>query len=254
MKVFKLFAAAAVAAVLAVSCGVKTSEVKVEAKLPTKAEIDTVSYLIGVNFGSFIKGNNFASELKELNMASIKKGMEDFLKAEGSPYDPEFAKQFSINLEDMGKHFDNFLTKRAVYEAEVTAAKNKAYLQKNALKEDVDTLASGLQYTIIEAGSSEKIEVTDTLVVNYKGSLIDGTVFDERESETFILDGMIRGWQEGLTLIGEGGKIKLVVPANLAYGPRGNGEIKPNSILLFDVEVLKVSKAAPVEVETEVRQ
>ena len=237
--------AAAVAAVFAVSCA-NGPKVKVNAERPTQGEIDTVSYLIGVNFGSFIKGNNFASELNELSMADIKRGMEDFIKAEGNPYNPEFAKQFAVNLDEMGQIFDEYLRKKSAYEAAVTEAENKEFFSKNALKADVDTLPSGLQYTIIEEGSSEKIELTDTLLVNYKGTLLDGTVFDENDSTSFPLTGVIKGWQEGLTLVGEGAKVKLYVPSNLGYGPRGTAGIKPNSALIFEVEVLKVSKAAPV--------
>ena len=245
MKAIKFFMAAAVAAVFAVSCA-NGPKVKVNAERPTQGEIDTVSYLIGVNFGSFIKGNNFASELNELSMADIKRGMEDFIKAEGNPYNPEFAKQFDVNLDEMGKIFDEYLRKKSAYETAVTEAENKEFFSKNALKADVDTLPSGLQYTIIEEGSSEKIELTDTLLVNYKGTLLDGTVFDENDSTSFPLTNVIKGWQEGLTLVGEGAKVKLYVPANLGYGPRGTGSIKPNSALIFEVEVLKVSKAAPV--------
>ena len=245
MKAIKFFMAAAVAAVFAVSCA-NGPKVKVNAERPTQGEIDTVSYLIGVNFGSFIKGNNFASELNELSMADIKRGMEDFIKADGNPYNPEFAKQFDVNLDEMGQIFDEYLRKKSAYEAAVTEAENKEFFSKNALKADVDTLPSGLQYTIIEEGSSEKIELTDTLLVNYKGTLLDGTVFDENDSTSFPLTNVIKGWQEGLTLVGEGAKVKLFVPANLGYGPRGTGSIKPNSALIFEVEVLKVSKAAPV--------
>ena len=89
MKAIKFFAAAALVAALAVSCN-SSNEPKVDVERPTASEIDSVSYLIGVNFGSFLKGNNFAQELSEINMAEVKKGMEDFIKAEGSPYDPEF--------------------------------------------------------------------------------------------------------------------------------------------------------------------
>ena len=85
MKAIKIFAAALVAT-LAVSCGSQET-VKVEGvELPTAAEVDSVSYLIGVNFGSFLKGNNFAADLSELDMARMKKGMQDFLKAEGNTY------------------------------------------------------------------------------------------------------------------------------------------------------------------------
>ena len=159
MKAIKFFMAAAVAAVFAVSCG--QTGVKVDAPKPTKAEVDTVSYLIGVNIGSFIKGNNFAADLSELNMAEIKKGIEAFLKAEGNPYSPDFAEQFDVNLDEMGRILNEYLTKKSTYEAAVADAENKAFFAKNALKADVDTLPSGLQYTIIEEGSSEKIALTD---------------------------------------------------------------------------------------------
>ena len=246
MKAIKFFAAAAVAAVFAVSCA-SNSGVKVDAPQPTKGEIDTVSYLIGVNFGSFIKGNNFAADLKDLNMAEIKKGMEDFLKAEGSPYSPDFAEQFAVNLDEMGRIFDGYLSKKSTYESELNNAKNKAFFAKNALKADVDTLPSGLQYTIIAEGSSEKIQLTDTLLVNYKGTLLDGTVFDENEDIMFVANQVIRGWTEGLGLLGEGGKATLYIPANLAYGERGNRSIAPNSTLIFDVEILKVGHFVPAE-------
>ena len=71
-----------------------SKKVEVDVEMPTASEVDSVSYLIGVNFGSFLKGNNFAEDLKELNMAELKKGMQDFLKAEGNPYDAEFGDQF----------------------------------------------------------------------------------------------------------------------------------------------------------------
>ena len=148
MKAIKFFAAAALVATLALSCN-SQPDVKVDAELPTAAEIDTVSYLIGVNFGSFLKGNNFAEDLKEINMAEVKKGMEDFLKAEGNPYDPTFGEQFKVNLDRMGDVLNGFISKKQTYKSALNQAKGEAFLAKNALKENVDTTASGLQYTII---------------------------------------------------------------------------------------------------------
>lgn len=242
MKVIKFLATAAVAAALAVSCNSASEKVKVDVELPTSAEVDSVSYLIGVNFGSFIKGNNFAAELSELNMSQIKKGMEDFLKADGDPYSPEFGKQFKIDLDRMGEILNGYLTKKKDYEAAVNLAKEKEFLSKNAKKADVDTTASGLQYTIIAAGAEEKVAPQDTVWVNYKGTLLDGTVFDQNDSTKFVANRVIKGWTEGLGLLGEGGKAILYIPANLAYGERGNRNIAPNSTLIFDVEVLKVGK------------
>lgn len=241
MKAIRIFAAA-LAAVFAISCGPKAN-VKVDAELPTQGQIDSVSYLIGINFGSFIK--NFADDLNDINMAEVKKGMNDFMNAEGSQYDPEFVEQFDVNPNMMNQLFNEFIMKKQNYKAAVNEAESKAFLAKNAKRADVDTTASGLQYTIIAAGAEEKIAPNDTVWVNYKGTLIDGTVFDENDSTKFVANRVIRGWTEGLGLLGEGGKATLYIPSDLAYGPRGNQAIEPNSALIFDVEVLKVSKYTP---------
>ena len=245
MKALRIFAAALVAA-FAISCG-SSNNVKVDVELPSQAEIDSVSYLIGINFGSFIKGNNFAEDLKDLNMAELKKGMADFLAAEGNPYEVEFGKQFKIDLEKMGEILNNYLSKKQAYKAAFNLAKEREFLAANAKKANVDTTASGLQYTIIASGAEEKIAPEDTVWVNYKGTLIDGTVFDENDSTKFIANRVIRGWTEGLGLLGEGGKATLYIPAELAYGERGNRNIEPNSTLIFEVEVLKVGKFVPAQ-------
>ena len=244
MKAIKFFAAA-LAVAFAVSCGSSNQDVKVDVELPTAAEVDSVSYLIGVNFGSFIKGNNFAQELSDLDMAQIKKGMVDFLKAEGNPYDPTFGEQFDIDLNKMGEILNGYLTKKMEYKKAVNKAKGAAFLAKNILKENVDSTASGIQYTIIASGADEKITAQDTVWVNYKGTLLDGTVFDQNDSTKFIANRMIPGFTEGLCLLGEGGKATLYIPANLAYGENGNRNIEPNSTLIFDVEILTVNKYNP---------
>ena len=246
MKAIKIFAAALVA-MLALSCNAQKSNVKVDVELPSAAEVDSVSYLIGVNFGSFLKVNGFADKLDEVNMSEIKKGMLDFLNAEGSTYDPAFGEQFDIDPNLMSDILNNFIMKKQNYKAAVNAAEGKEFLAKNAKRADVDTTASGLQYTIIAEGAAEKIAPQDTVWVNYKGTLVDGTVFDEHNSEEgiqFVANRVIRGWTEGLGLVGEGGKLTLYIPSELAYGERGQSAIAPNSVLIFDVEVLKVGKYA----------
>ena len=245
MKAIKFLATAACAAALAISCNNAGENLKVDVELPAASEVDSVSYLIGVNFGSFLKGNNFAEDLSEINMAELKKGMVDFLKAEGTPYDADFGDQFKVNPNDMQRILNGFLTKKQTYNAALNLAKEKAFLAKNALKENVDTTASGLQYTIIAEGAAEKIGPQDTVWVNYKGTLLDGTVFDENDSTQFVANRVIKGWTEGLGLLGEGGKATLYTPAKLGYGERGNRSIAPNSTLIFDVEVLKVGKYSP---------
>ena len=248
MKAFRIIAAALVAT-LALSCNAQKSNVKVDVELPSAAQVDSASYLLGVNFGSIIKGNNFADYMSEINMAQLKKGIQDFLEAEGNPYDESFGEQFDIDPNTMSQVLNDYIMQRMNYKSALNIAEGKAFLAKNAKRADVDTTASGLQYTIIAEGASEKIAPQDTVWVNYKGTLIDGTVFDENHSEegiNFVANQVIRGWTEGLGLIGEGGKITLYIPSELAYGSRGQGAIAPNSVLLFDVEVLKVGKYAPV--------
>lgn len=246
MKAIKILAAALVAT-LAISCGSQET-VKVEGvELPTAAEVDSVSYLIGVNFGSFLKGNNFAEDLSELNMAEVKKGMQAFLEAEGSPYDPDFGAQFKVDPNEMQRILNGFITKKQTYKAAVNLAKEEAFLAENAAKEGVDTTASGLQYKMENAGGEYKVAPQDTVWVNYKGTLLDGTVFDENDSTKFIANRVIKGWTEGLGLLGEGGKATLYIPAKLGYGERGNRSIAPNSTLIFDVEVLKIGKFVPKE-------
>ena len=244
MKTIRFFAIAACSALLAVSCN-NSSNAGVEAELPTAAEVDSVSYLLGVNIGSFFKGNGFAEELKEINMAQFKKGIVDFLEAEGSPYDADFTEQFDIDPNEMQRIFNEFLGKKQTYQAAKSLAEGKAFLAKNALKEGVDTTASGLQYSIESPGADYKVAPQDTVWVNYKGTLIDGTVFDENENTMFVANRVIRGWTEGLGLLGEGGKATFYIPSELAYGERGARGIAPNSALIFDVEVIKVGKFVP---------
>jgi FKBP-type peptidyl-prolyl cis-trans isomerase len=243
MKAFKFFAIAA-AVVAAVSCA--TSEVKVDVELPTRAEVDSVSYLLGVNYGMMFKQNGFAEDLSELDMALLKKGMEDALKAEEPKgyNDTTFAKQFKINPYDMNRILNSFLKKKTDYKAEVNRVKGEKFLASNALKGNVMTTESGLQYTILAEGSSEKVAKNDTVTVKYRGTLIDGTMFDEGEIPGHVSGsrGLITGFDEGIRLVGEGGKAIIYIPADLAYGSRGNRGIEPNSVLIFDIEVVKVDK------------
>ena len=123
-------------------------------------------------------------------------------------------------------------------------------MASNKTKPGVEVTESGLQYKIIEAGNPDlKPGPSDTVKVLYKGTLLDGTVFDETkegaEPVTMLLNRVIPGWTEGLQLVGEGGKIQLVIPAELAYGEGGNQGIEPNSTLIFDVDLVEVHKFIP---------
>ena len=142
---------------------------------------------------------------------------------------------------------------RMTYVAERSLEEGEEFLAANKEKEGVVETESGLQYKIEVEGTGISPEETDTVEVNYEGRLIDGTVFDSSydrgESVKFPLNRVIKGWTEGLTYVKEGGKIQLYIPAELGYGQRGTGPIPGNSTLIFDIELVKVSKAAPKDDE-----
>jgi FKBP-type peptidyl-prolyl cis-trans isomerase FklB len=134
-------------------------------------------------------------------------------------------------------------------EQEVTNKKQgEEFLAANKSKPGVVTLPSGLQYKILTPGTGPKPTATDSVVCNYRGTLIDGTEFDSsfkrNEPATFPVSGVIKGWTEALQLMGVGSKWQLVVPADLAYGARGTpgGPIGPNSTLIFEVELLSIKE------------
>ncbi len=121
----------------------------------------------------------------------------------------------------------------------------QAFLAENATQPGVKQTSTGLQYLIINPGEGRSPKATDSVKVNYRGTLLNGTEFDSsykrNEPIEFPLNGVIKGWTEGLQLIKEGGKIKLFIPSNLAYGSRGaGGLIGPDETLIFEVELLKV--------------
>ena len=245
MKISKIFAIAS-AVVLMVACGAPVEGSKeTKALLPNKAQTDSASYLIGVNFGSWLKGNNFG----EINYNEMLKGIKDFVNAKGNIQDSTFFKQFKVDPNEMQEVLDAFIMKRRAYTAALNTEKGENYIAKFLKEDGAQQTESGLAYKIIEAGSDKKaVSDQDTVWVDYKGALIDGTVFDENDNINFTLDRVITGWAEGLKLVGEGGKVKLVIPGDLAYGDRGNRNIEPNSTLVFDVTLNKVGTyVEPVE-------
>ena len=217
--------------------------------VPSRAQIDSVSYLVGINFGSFIKGYDFG----DLNFSQIVKGMKDFVAAEGDMRDADFGKQFKIDPEQMNALFNAYLENRHNFKLLVNKEAGQKFLAANKAKADVLQTPSGLQYRIIEPGNDVKAAATDTVWVRYQGKTLDGKVFDEVKEDAepvhFTLNRVIPGWTEGMQLVGEGGKIELFIPGDLAYGERGNQGIEPNATLIFTVEVVKVGKltADPAE-------
>lgn len=234
--------------------------VNINKLLPSKGLTDSTSYLIGLNFGYFIKMNNFG---EDLNYAMIKKGMSDFMRAKGNPQSPEFNDQLKISLDAMNDVFSSFIGKRSEYVAEKNLRDGEKFLEKNKKKAGVLVTESGLQYKVITEGEGAEIAENDTLKVYYKGTFIDGEQFDAREEgkdgevvEPFEFElhggyrGVIQGWVEGLQLVKEGSEVELYIPSELAYGKQAYN-MEPNKTLVFNIKVVEVKKfVAPVE-ETE---
>lgn len=126
------------------------------------------------------------------------------------------------------------------------AKKGQDFLAENAKKEGVKTTKSGLQYEVVKQGTGATPKTTDTVVCHYKGVLIDGTEFDSSykrgQPAEFPVNQVIAGWTEALQLMKVGDKWKLYIPSELAYGQRGQGSIPPNSVLIFDIELLDIAK------------
>ena len=257
MKTIKFFAVAAVAVMAVVSCGPKQSDYdklveatkkdkEVKALEASKATTDSISYLLGVTFGNIAMANNFFDDVKDINMDELKKGMADIFKngAPSNPYgiDSAWAKKFKISPYDQNQVFNNYLFNRRAYKATFNLKLGEKFLEQNKKNSNVQVTESGLQYIIHAEGEGAKVMPEDRVVVNYKGTLIDGTEFDANNGAQFGASQVIPGWTEGLGLLGEGGKATLYIPSNLAYGenaPRGSA-IEPNSTLIFEVEVVEI--------------
>ena len=209
---------------------------------PSKATVDSVSYLLGINFGSFMANYDFG---KDMNYSEIVRGIKDFVNAEGDFQDPDFVKQFKVDPNQMNDLFNRYLENRRQGVAAAAKEKSEKFLADNAKKADVVTTESGLQYEVLEEGNGPKPTAASTVKVHYEGTLIDGTVFDSSyqrgEPIEFPLSGVIKGWTEGLQLMPVGSKYKLYIPYELAYGERGAGaSIPPYAALIFTVELLEI--------------
>lgn len=239
MKRTAIVTIAAAAALLALSSCSGTYQKGNRMPDITSAQIDTVSYALGMYYGKMLTSSPFG----EIDLGQLHKGFNDVING----------KETRLDEDKLGMIIQTHLMAQQVYEATRNQEKGEEFLAANKEKERVVETESGLQYKIEVEGTGISPELSDTVEVNYEGRLIDGTVFDssyERgESIKFPLNGVIRGWGEGLTYVKEGGRIQLYIPSELGYGERGTGPIPGNSTLIFDVELIKVYKAADAEEE-----
>ena len=194
--------------------------------------MDKISYAIGLSMGQNLMGSGVTS----LEYADLAAGIKDVLEKN----QPQISYQEAQQV--LGKFFSELEAKIA---GEAKAA-GGAFLAENAKREGVKVTESGLQYKVITEGKGQVPTSTDRVKVHYKGTLIDGTVFDssvERgEPTSFGLNQVIAGWTEGLQLMPVGSKFKFYIPQELGYGSRSTGSIPPYSTLIFEVELLGIEK------------
>lgn len=166
-------------------------------------------------------------------------------------------KKARISQEDREKILNQFqqdITEKQIEKRRKQGEKNKiegkAFLEKNAKKEGVKVTASGIQYEVIREGTGARPKDTDNVRVHYRGTLIDGTEFDnsyERGEPTLlVLKRVIPGWREGVQLMKVGAKYRLVIPPELAYGEHGAGmKVAPHAVLIFEIELIAIEPPAP---------
>ncbi len=202
-------------------------------------ELERLSYALGLSMG-----NNFKSSgIEEMNIKEFAEGVAAVFEGTQPKMSYDEAKNV---IREFFTALEEKQNAAAAKMGEVNKAAGEAFLAENAKRPEVKTTESGLQYEVINEGNGDKPAASDTVVVHYTGTLIDGTVFDssvERGTPaTFGVTQVIPGWVEALQLMQVGAKWRLYIPSDLAYGPRGaGGAIGPNSTLIFDVELLQIA-------------
>jgi FKBP-type peptidyl-prolyl cis-trans isomerase len=205
--------------------------------LTLKTPKDKASYAIGMNFGSGLR-----KQPVDIDPAILARGLRDALAGGKTLLTEDEVRTVLTQLQAD-------LRKKQQEKTQALSESNKkegaAFLAANKEKEGVVALPSGLQYKILQGGTGPKPAATDTVVCNYRGTLLDNAEFDSSykrgQPATFPVTGVIKGWTEALQLMPVGSKWQLFIPAELAYGERGAGaQIGPNATLVFEVELISI--------------
>jgi len=210
---------------------------KTAAPLTLKTSKDKFSYALGMKMGA-----NLHRQSVPVDANILARGLKDSLAGTKTLLTDEEAQAAILEVQ-------NDLRKQQQEKMQVEGAANKkegdVFLSANKAKEGVVTLPSGLQYKILKEGTGPKPAATDSVVCNYRGTLINGTEFDSSykrgQPANFPVNGVIKGWTEALQLMPVGSKWQLFIPSDLAYGERGpSPEIGSNATLIFEVELLSI--------------
>lgn len=236
-KVSSVLAISVLSLLIMSSCGSN----KKYATTKIKTQEDSVSYYLGLTYGSGIKQAKIDSLF---SYDAFLKGVDEAVKGDSMPVSQMEIQSF------LNKYFAKLQEEQVKKEFKSYMDENEAFLASNSKKDSVVTLPSGLQYIILKEGNGNKPTMNDKIKVHYTGKLIDGTIFDSsyqrNEPAEFIVGQVIPGWVEALQLMPVGSTWRVFIPENLAYGsqpPRGSS-IKPYSALIFDVELLDIIPAS----------
>ncbi len=207
-----------------------------QSPLVLKTQKDKFSYALGMNLGTSLHKQSVA-----VDPNILARGLKDALGGKTQLTEEEARAVLTEETNALRK----IQQEKAQQAGEANKKAGEAFLAANKAKEGVVTLPSGLQYKILQTGTGPKPTASDSVVCNYRGTLIDGTEFDSSykrgQTATFPVSGVIKGWTEALPLMPVGSKWQLFVPAELAYGERSPGpEIGPDSTLIFEVELLSI--------------
>ncbi len=230
MKFKELFIIPIIASLLILSC--TSNEPNYAPPSSLNSMPDSVSYVVGFQNGSQLANQGFADI-----------DIENFLSGFNAGLNNEDSELENADLQDLFQRFGNYLTDKIKMENSEEA---KTFFAENRLKGGVTETASGLQYIINEEGSGIQPTTSDTVVVHFEGTLLDGTVFastyDSDAPAEYLLGGMIPGWIEGVPLMKEGSTFTFYIPSELAYGenPRPGSPIQPNDALIFKIELIEV--------------
>lgn len=210
-------------------------------------DLDKISYVIGLQFGSSMREAGM-----EISLPAMTAAIEDALKDREPAMSEEEMQASQEKLREIIMAKREEMMKKQQEENAAAGAKNTAaaeeFLKENGVREGVKTTASGLQYEVLKDGDGPMPKASDTVSVHYKGTLLDGTVFDSSydrgEPATFQVGQLIPGWVEALPMMKAGSKWKLFIHPDLGYGDRDMGQITPGSLLIFEMELLEVKGAA----------
>jgi len=220
-------------AILLASCGGGKPNYKVS----LKKEADSVSYFFGYYLGIQLSYAEF-EKIEDVKFNALAKGLKEAIE-NGKKVDEQ-------KMQELQMYLTQFMGKMQSKASEKALKEGQDFLEANKKKQGVVTLPSGLQYKIITEGTGIKPTIEDVVDIFYHGTLIDGTEFDGNKDDdkplTFPVSNFVPGFSEALTLMNEGSVWEVYIPSELGYGERANQRIPANSVLIFEINMVKVNK------------